>query len=349
MKHFYLLVFLFSLGIVSAQEKLSKEEKERREKNIQAANPFAKYGYKAKVATLSKGKYLEVHDLDSIVTIGTVRFHVDKEQIVGNVLIDSLNPDAQPIGDVTGRWISMDPLSEEFPSWSPYNFVLGNPLRFNDPTGMAPEDVTPYLVRKLQQPSLDPIYQKGVLTKELGATMRNIMKTETGRGYISQFMKKDDVFYGYKASSEGKYSDVMLNIVQYSLDKDNQHLEGVSGFADHDGTVVLSESESGKLMVNIYTNQTDIEAISHELFVHNAGEMDGIISAYRKGGIEAAQKANIYSEKDDHKALKTLDPNHKGIKMYMQLSKELQNLDSKYKKQYDEIKKTNDSRYNDLK
>jgi len=143
MKHFYLLVFLFSFGIVSAQEKLSKEEKERREKNIQAANPFAKYGYKAKVATLSKGKYLEVHDLDSIVTIGTVRFHVDKEQIVGNVVIDSLNPDAQPIGDVTGRWISIDPLTEEFPSWSPYNFVMGNPLRYNDPTGMAPEDVLP--------------------------------------------------------------------------------------------------------------------------------------------------------------------------------------------------------------
>jgi hypothetical protein len=99
--------------VLSAQEKLSKEEKARREKNIQAGNPFAKYGSKAPVATLSKGKYLEVHDLDSIVTIGTSRWHVDNKKIVGDIIIDSLNVDAQPIGDRVGRWMSPDPLSEE--------------------------------------------------------------------------------------------------------------------------------------------------------------------------------------------------------------------------------------------
>jgi hypothetical protein len=63
---------------------------------------------------------------------------------VGNIVIDSLNPDARPIGDVAGRWISPDPLSEEFPSWSPYSFVFNNPVRFIDPTGMAPEDPLDY-------------------------------------------------------------------------------------------------------------------------------------------------------------------------------------------------------------
>ena len=140
-KFYFLFICLFSFGFLSAQEELSKEEKERRERNIQAANPFAKFGYKAKVATLSKGKYLEVHDLDSIVTIGTTRWHVDKNKIVGDIVIDSLNPDARPIGDVAGRWISPDPLSEEFPEWSPYTMTFNNPLSFNDPTGMAPESI----------------------------------------------------------------------------------------------------------------------------------------------------------------------------------------------------------------
>ena len=141
MKHSYLLIFcLLTFGILSAQEEnLSKEERERREKNIQAGNPFAKYGYRAKVATLSKGKYLEVHDLDSIVTIGTVRWNVNQNKIVGNIIKDTTDMYAQPIGDVAGRWLSPDPLSDEFPEWSPYTTMNDNPINFIDPTGMASE------------------------------------------------------------------------------------------------------------------------------------------------------------------------------------------------------------------
>ncbi|WP_395074841.1 hypothetical protein [Flavobacterium sp.] len=139
-KLYFLIALLISFSTISAQEKLSPEEQARREKNIEAGNPFAKYGSKAPVATLSKGKYLEVHDLDSIVTIGTTLWHVDKKQIVGNIVEDLLNPDAQPVGDRAGRWMSIDPLSEEFPSTSPYVSFNNNPIRFIDPDGRAPLD-----------------------------------------------------------------------------------------------------------------------------------------------------------------------------------------------------------------
>lgn len=140
-KLIYLLVILFSFSASFAQQKLSKEERERREKNIQAGNPFVQFGYKAKIATLSKGKYLEFHDQDSVVTIGTVRLHVNKKQIVGTFIQDSLNPDAQPIGDKAARWISIDPLSEEYRRWSPYTYAVNNPIRFTDPDGMKVNDV----------------------------------------------------------------------------------------------------------------------------------------------------------------------------------------------------------------
>lgn len=131
-------ICLFSFIGTSAQENLSKEEKARREKNIQAGNPFKQFGYKGKVATLSKGKYLEVHDLDSIVTIGSIRFHVDTKKIVGSVLTDTTSLQyARPIGDIASRWLSPDPLSEEFTSWSPYNFCYDNPIKFKDPDGRA--------------------------------------------------------------------------------------------------------------------------------------------------------------------------------------------------------------------
>src|SRR5690554_6494590 len=143
MKKILVLALCFLVfGITFAQEvELSKEEKERREKNIQAGNPFAEFGYEAKVATLSKGKYLEVHDLDSIVIIGSSLWHVKKQQIVGKVEQDTTDIYRQPLFDTAGRWLSPDPLAEEFPEWSPYNFTYNNPMRYIDPTGLAPEDI----------------------------------------------------------------------------------------------------------------------------------------------------------------------------------------------------------------
>ena len=35
----------------------------------------------------------------------------------------------------------MDPLAEKYSGWSPYNYVLNNPVRVIDPTGLSPEDI----------------------------------------------------------------------------------------------------------------------------------------------------------------------------------------------------------------
>ena len=39
-----------------------------------------------------------------------------------------------------GRFLSVDPLADRHPQWSPYVYALNNPLRLIDPTGMQPEE-----------------------------------------------------------------------------------------------------------------------------------------------------------------------------------------------------------------
>lgn len=126
--------------VLKSRDPLTPEEAERRRKNIEAGNPFKKYGYYPKVATLSKGKYLEFHDRDSIVSIGSVRFNKKTKEIIEFREIDLSDPDAQPYLDTAGRWFSPDPLSEEHSDWTPYRFAFNNPLRFSDPTGLLEDD-----------------------------------------------------------------------------------------------------------------------------------------------------------------------------------------------------------------
>ncbi|MDR1505406.1 MAG: hypothetical protein LBT43_23410 [Prevotella sp.] len=66
--------------------------------------------------------------------IGTVKINTLTDKVV-----EFLEPDTTEFAyraEVTSRFISVDPLCEEYYSWSPYVYVGNNPIKRTDPTGM---------------------------------------------------------------------------------------------------------------------------------------------------------------------------------------------------------------------
>ncbi len=115
-------IFLLALLLVSQLAAFSQD-------------PFEKYGYKPRIHTLSDGKYQEFFDNEDIVRIGTALYNTQTQKIAGYVEEDSTKYQ-QLEAELASRWMSLDPMAEEYPRWSPYNYAGDDPINKYDPNGM---------------------------------------------------------------------------------------------------------------------------------------------------------------------------------------------------------------------
>src|SRR5690606_29147695 len=105
----------------------------------------------------------------------------------------------------TSIFLSVDPEFAKFPSWSPYNYTLQNPIRFVDPDGRAPEDVIIVFNKstgKLAIIDLDH-YQKGLPTKTVSAKdyVHGGIRGADGKLTHNQVLVMENVFSGGKSTN----------------------------------------------------------------------------------------------------------------------------------------------------
>src|ERR1700722_17194165 len=99
----------------------------------QQQSPYQSIGKKGKILSLSKGKYDESFCKDSFERIGTVLINRYARKI------ENLLPDAPPdkMDDLEqSRFLSVDPVTSNFPEYSPYQYAANTPIQAIDLDGL---------------------------------------------------------------------------------------------------------------------------------------------------------------------------------------------------------------------
>src|SRR5690606_40940232 len=120
------------------------------------------------------------------------------------------------------NWLSVDPEFSKFPSWSPYNYTLQNPIRFIDPDGRSP---------------LDIIFRLKVGKNGGNAVLRHVKFEELPKS-------SQDAFLAFAGSYDGK--EFLSNFIDGSQTVGGLELNGFA-IAGQD---IVFNFDDGKIMID---------------------------------------------------------------------------------------------------
>jgi hypothetical protein len=235
--------------------------------SAQKYNPFKSIGRKGKIVTLTKGKFVETFDCDTIQRIGTVLFNSKTKKIVKLLNASEISSKSADNSSVS-RWYSPDPFAHKYFTYSPYNFTLNNPILFIDPKG---KDVYRYddktgtmiLVKKTDDKT-DQIgkfsYDRKTGEYTLKTNRKGVAKTSVDG--IEKGILKDGI--NFKEKSQvievgGENQPTVKGVESFLLTFSNYLDKEISGY----GLAKKGETNVSYMYVGFFKDNTDLKSYSN--------------------------------------------------------------------------------------